>query len=143
MPRAKSSAYLTQRLELGVKEREMMEQFIYLNAIPNVLMGTAGIIAAGGIGIAGFAAYQFLSETAFDDIWPSLKEYILEQLGLGSRPVNPPAPPTPGQWNDPEHPDYERQYGGGQGGAFGGPAPGNPNFWERDANGEWVRIPGT
>jgi len=139
VPRAKSTSYDTTRIELGVKEREMMETFLLANAIPNLAIGAGVLVAGAGVGLASYSLYQWLSESPFDDFWPDLKDYLYSVL-IGDGGVQMPTPPNEGAWNDPENPEYERQYGGGQGGAFGGPRPGNPNFWEQDADGNWVRI---
>jgi len=132
MPRAKSDSYNTLRLELGQWERERVEGIAAIASL-YALLPAAGIALGGaGVAFAGYGIYQWLSESPFDDIWEPIKEYFTWEINL-------PQPPSPGQWNDPEHPEYERQSGGGQGGAFSGPRPGNPNFWELDENGNWVR----
>jgi len=44
-------------MELGVKERDMLETYIYANALPKVAIGVAGLTAAAGIGFAGYGVY--------------------------------------------------------------------------------------
>ena len=57
MPRAKSTSYATTRIELGVKERDMLETWMLANAIPKVAIGVAGLVGAIGIGMAGYGLY--------------------------------------------------------------------------------------
>jgi hypothetical protein len=56
-PRARSTSYDTIRIEMGVKEREMMETYVFLNAIPKVGMAAAGLVGAIGLGLAGYGVY--------------------------------------------------------------------------------------
>ena len=76
MPRAKSTSYATTRIELGVKERDMMETYLLANAIPNLALGVAGIGASVGIGLAGYALYQWLKEGPFTTIPKAINDTV-------------------------------------------------------------------
>jgi len=76
LPRAKSTSYATTRVELGVKERDMMETYLLANSLPKIALGVAGIGASIGVGLAGFALYQYLKEGPFKTITDTANETI-------------------------------------------------------------------
>jgi hypothetical protein len=74
LPRAKSTSYDTTRIELGVKERDMMETFLLTNAIPNIAIGIGVLMGSAGMGIAGYALYNWLKTEPFTPITDAVKE---------------------------------------------------------------------
>ena len=74
MPRAKSTSYDTTRIELGVKERDMMETFLLTNAIPNIAIGIGVLMGSAGMGIAGYALYNWLKTEPFTPITKAIKD---------------------------------------------------------------------
>ena len=83
MPKAKPTQVITHRIELQAKEREMLEQVVMTNTISK---GVPALIAAGGIGLAGFGLYLFLQEVyGFKDtatkVWDAIKNpFTIEPL---------------------------------------------------------------
>jgi len=83
MPKSKPTQVITHRIELQEKERKMLEQVVMTNTISK---GIPALIAAGGIGLAGFGLYMFLQEVyGFKDtaakVWDAVKSpFTIEPL---------------------------------------------------------------
>ena len=59
MPKAKPTQVITHRLEFQEKERKLLEGYVWSKSFAMV---APALIAASGIGLAGYALYLFLEE---------------------------------------------------------------------------------
>nr|AIE98810.1 hypothetical protein [uncultured marine group II/III euryarchaeote KM3_100_D04] len=62
MGRVKSDSYRTDRIELGVKEREYMEQYLAANTIAKLLPAVGIAVGGVGVGLVAYGAYRWLRD---------------------------------------------------------------------------------
>ena len=64
MPRKSSDSYVTHRIELGVKERKMLEQYQIPKQVESVARASGYVVGAGAVALAAVGLYWF-----FDAGW--------------------------------------------------------------------------
>lgn len=91
MPRKAPKEVIEHRITLGDYERKELKQAIdsyqqdkVLENVPNIMLGAAGVVAAGAAGLVGYALYYWLdSVPSITDVWQSFKDRFKETVTKG------------------------------------------------------------
>jgi len=98
MPRRKPDQVIEHRIALGHWERERIKNYEAVAAAA-VIVPTVGIAAIGvGVGLAGYAFYQWVSDSPFEDIFPKIREVLTPKWRDTSIPV----------WSDEQREEYRK-----------------------------------
>ena len=78
MPKAKATQVVTHRIEFQEKERELLEAYAYSSMVAKLV---PSMLAAAGIGLAGYGLYYFFKEVYdikgdIEDAWRNVKDAV-------------------------------------------------------------------